>query len=60
MPTYEVWLEELKVTPKLKFIAKSPEEAFAAYKAKWDAGEIPGDFLKTATWKAFEIWRIHK
>ncbi len=60
MPTYEVFLQEYKETPRVKIVAKNQEEALAAYKDLGDKGKLAGDFIKKFTWQAMEIWRINK
>jgi hypothetical protein len=60
MPTYEVWYETVVTTPKIKFVVNNEHEAFAAYKAKLDKGDLPGDFVKDFKPRAVEVWRMHK
>jgi hypothetical protein len=60
MPTFEVWYEETVITPKIKIVAKTEDEAFAAYKAKLDKGDVPGDFIREYKPRAVQVWRNHK
>lgn len=60
MATFEVFFTEYRESPKRKYVTRTLEEAFEAYRKDWTEGNIPGDMILKYDWHSLRLWAVHE